>query len=471
MPDLVTSQVFTDGEKGITATKMNNIVGGSVIQPDFYNTKPSSPVIDPTDQLLELKSTGAYARITGAQLSASVANQLALADGTQNGMLRQVSMVSTDYIDGTNHCQPMAGSSGIALLRLRSFNGIGNSTFECDQRVAAAPLTNPADQTWLLDRFQLTKASVTASVNTALQRVPTAPIIVPGTSSAITQSFLRFTVAVTQGTLNPGTYYGFQQSIEGPRWRELAGDAHSIQLLVRSSVAGLAFSLALRDSGNAHCLTKLCTIPLANTWTLVQLPNIPIWVPAGNWTCAPGVLGYNLGIYLAAGSNFTPPANDTWQNGNLFGAIGAGNFLATVGATFDIAYLGHEPGPLCTLPQDRSFTDDYDENLRYFTMSYDYGVSPGTIANNGASFLYVPGSSHPIVPNPFKKPMARTPTVTGYSSVTGVVGAVRDTLANADRAISTTQGLGTSGFSGFILTSTNAASALYGFHYTADTGW
>jgi len=102
MPDIVTTQVFSDGEKGITATKMNNIVANSTIQTDFIANKPSSATLDPTDQMLELKAGGTYARITGAQLSSSVAAQLALANTSQAGMLHQTSGNIGDYCGGDN---------------------------------------------------------------------------------------------------------------------------------------------------------------------------------------------------------------------------------------------------------------------------------------------------------------------------------------------------------------------------------
>jgi len=102
MPDITTTQVFVDGEKGITATKMNNIIANSVIQTDFIANKPSSATLDPTDQLLELKAGGTYARITGTQLANSVAAQYALANTSQAGMLHQTTGNIGDYCGGDN---------------------------------------------------------------------------------------------------------------------------------------------------------------------------------------------------------------------------------------------------------------------------------------------------------------------------------------------------------------------------------
>ena len=55
-----------------------------------------------------------------------------LADTTQDGLLRKVSGLTTDFVDGTNHCQDLG--SGIKLVMPRLFNSIGNPTFEVDQR-------------------------------------------------------------------------------------------------------------------------------------------------------------------------------------------------------------------------------------------------------------------------------------------------------------------------------------------------
>src|SRR5215471_13733070 len=102
MPDIVTTQIFADSEKGITATKMNNIIANSTIQTDFIANKPAGSALNPTDQLLELTSGGTYARITGAQLASSVAGQLSLANTSQSGMLHQTSGNIGDYCGGDN---------------------------------------------------------------------------------------------------------------------------------------------------------------------------------------------------------------------------------------------------------------------------------------------------------------------------------------------------------------------------------
>src|SRR6476660_2784675 len=132
MPDLVTSKIFVDGERGITATKMNQIISGAVIQPSFVSSKPASSTLDPTDQILELKGAGTYATITGSQLVSSVGAQ----------------------VDVTPQ---------IYSARLRSFNAIGNPNFETDQRNVFGAVNNAPNNTFLQDRWIITRGGTMAA--------------------------------------------------------------------------------------------------------------------------------------------------------------------------------------------------------------------------------------------------------------------------------------------------------------------
>jgi hypothetical protein len=131
MPDIVTSQVFSDGEKGITSSKMNNIIANSVIQPDFVLNKPTSSTLDPTDQLLEVKGSGAYARITGQQLINSVS-----ASVNQNFFVTKTSAYILTTADSGKYVICSGGSWTLTLpvpvvglnYRLRNDMGISGTT-------------------------------------------------------------------------------------------------------------------------------------------------------------------------------------------------------------------------------------------------------------------------------------------------------------------------------------------------------
>jgi hypothetical protein len=444
MPDIVTSKIFVDGEKGITAAKMNQIISGAVIQPSFVSSKPASSTLDPTDQILELKGAGSYATITGQQLIDSVS-----ASVTQN-------------ITPT-----------IWSVRLRSLNTLGNSTMECDQRNAGTTLVNPASG-FIIDRWGYAGAgSFTANFGQQNANLP--DLCVPGTSYRITRAFFRVTLTGQMATPAAGSYLQLNQAIEGSNWRELSNDVHSLQVLVRSSVSGLKFGIALNDpTPVTKSLTKLATIPSANTWTLLPFNNLPVW-PSGNFSPMPGNVGYYLTITLMSGGTYIAPANDTWQTGNFFGATGQDNFCANpLNSTFDIGFIQHEPGSQCSTPMDLDFNTNLSQCQRYYTKSYDHGVKPGAVNSDGIILFINPTSStqiwHSMI---FKRTMAKVPLIMRfYSSATGAANAIRNISLATD--ISAGAGgiyLGDASCGGLNVTAAPAAGSALGWHYVADTGW
>jgi hypothetical protein len=107
MADIVTSRIFADGEKNITATKLNDIVGSSVIQPAFVSSKPVASSVAPADNLLILNAGGSYVQAPASTFSAGIAAGLPPADTTQNGLLKKLSGLATDYVGGDNACHPL----------------------------------------------------------------------------------------------------------------------------------------------------------------------------------------------------------------------------------------------------------------------------------------------------------------------------------------------------------------------------
>lgn len=108
MSDLITDEIFTDGQQRIAASNMNGIVGRARVQPDVIANKVASATLDVADQFLVLKTDNTLARSRFDTFVNSTSSTLPLADTTKNGMLRQVSGNVTDFVDGTNHCQPIS---------------------------------------------------------------------------------------------------------------------------------------------------------------------------------------------------------------------------------------------------------------------------------------------------------------------------------------------------------------------------
>jgi hypothetical protein len=476
----------------------HNLGGSDAIAPDWtqVQNKPAVPAPSSTSPAMDgaaAVGTGTtYARsdhvhpsdtsrmAVGAAPTAHQAShvtgtdQIPLASASTKGFLAQVSGNTTDFVDGTNNCQNLvtAIQATIWSVRLRSWNSVGNCSFSVDQRTAGAGLTLGAAVGFVQDRWQGLNNLATGRATA----VPTyGNVALPGTSSFyITDRFLRFTLTTAQASLAAGELLQIYQAVEGPMLRELLGDVHSISLLVRSSVAGLKFGCALRDAAATRSLCKLCTIPSANVWTLITLPNLALWDAGATWNVQPGNQGYYLSITLAAGATYIPAANDVWQGGNFVGATGQSNFAAnTVNSTWDIAFCQHEPGALATTLMDAPFSQNLSACERYFQKTYSYATKPGTATFTGTIGTIIPASNIGLVlPGTagFRPRMAKSPTVTCYSETTGTANAVRDITSAGDRAVSAVQN-DESGIMQIGLTANGVANNFIRYQYQADTGW
>jgi hypothetical protein len=341
-----------------------------------------------------------------------------LADNTQSGLLRQTSGLTTDFLDGSNHYQDLATvlRPVIWSYRSRAYNALGNPNFEIDSRTVGGGCVGGAN-TWALDRYTWGKNGGTTMAASAVQTA--GPVLLPGTSYSISSKFVRVTLTAAQASLAAPDIFWFNHFAEGPSLRELIGNVHSLQVLVRSSVAGLNFGLAIRDSATTYSLTKLATIPSANTWTLVQFPALPLWTSSATWGVMPGTNGYQFSITLACGTTYMSSANNSWVAGNFVGAPGQSNFAASaVNSTFDVAFVQHEPGPECTSLIDLDFQTNLTQCQRYFAKSIGYnGVVPnGSWKNMGNHVSGGAGRSNIRFP----VEMAIPPTVTLYDNTTTV---------------------------------------------------
>jgi hypothetical protein len=444
-------------------------------------------VADPSWMLLNefvyVNNAGGAGLAGAMQITALTGNQVTLlnptpapaipnADPTQAGLLKQLSGNTTDFIDGTNNSQNLVNAiqPTIWSARLRSFSSVGNPTFEADQANCGAAVTIVGGNR-VVDRWFGFRAGTMAATGGQVS----GNVVVPGTNFVISRSFCRITLTTQQASLGASDQLSFYQQIEGPQLRELIGDVHSLQLLVRSSVAGLKFSICLGSSGGSpnYSISYLATIPSANTWTLLQFPNLPVWTASVGWPLTPGVVGYVLYITLAAGVSLIPSSNSAWGTPLTNGAVGMSNFAASpVNSTLDIAYAGHEPGALCTTPIDCPFTRAYDDALRYFQKTYLYGVVPGAVNQTAGLRGFVAPSALTTAYGTvsFHKPMAKTPTVTLYNYATGASGSVQDGGGN-NHSGAVAANVGDTGFSSIGFTTATVAATNVFAHYTADTGW
>jgi hypothetical protein len=297
---------------------------------------------------------------------------------------------------------------------------------------------------------------------------------VPNTNFGITSKYLRVTLTTQKPTLAATDSLIVYQFVEGPRLRELINDVHSSSILCRGP-ANFSFGLWLRDSSSTYTLNLLCTLgPVANQWTMITLPNIAIWTPSGTFPLTSGSVGYLWGICLAAGSSRTGTSNGVWLNsgGLWFGAVGQSNFAAQpVNTLFDLAYVGDEPGAICTTPQDLAFSDNLWACERYWQKTYDYATAVATVINPGMVSGGAVGTQVQVRGGvSFRQRMAKEPTVTVYSPSATVTANSVLQIGGGNVAATATGNVGETGYA-VNLSAAPAASANYQWHHVADTGW
>jgi hypothetical protein len=303
-----------------------------------------------------------------------------IATTSVNGQVAALSGLSTDYLSGTNTCQDLATgiSPMMQIARQMNINTLSNPNFEVDSRTlgaGAATLTQ-----WACDRWLTWKGAPTLQ---ATVKQTAGNVLVPGTNYFITSKFLRLTITTQQASLAAGDAMVMAyQTVEATNFRRVYRGS-SIQALVRSSVAPLKFSVTLRvlqgSSTNYISLGLLGTIPTANTWTLVQWPNIPgfsnAWSTPFHWS--PGYYGYEILVSLGSGATNATPSNNAWVQGNYLAASGIDNFFANpVNSTFDIAYLQHQGGADCSNLIEVPFSENLRNCMRYFQRSAGYNTAP-----------------------------------------------------------------------------------------------
>jgi collagen triple helix repeat protein len=408
-------------------------------------------------------------------LNPQPAPAIPLASSAGAGLLARTSGNTTDFIDGTNTCQPIAPQ--IWSVRLRGYSSIGNGNFGVDQRNCFSSVTVPAGtgNWWGCDRWQVSKVAATGAGTIINSKQTPAVIAAPGTNFPISDSGLKFQVSIAQASLAAGEYVYLFQYIEGSAMREIIRDPHSISLLVSSTKTPLNFSVSLRDSPTTQSIVYLCTYNVAaNTPQLLTIPNIPAF-PTGstNFNTNPGSLGYSLSMCLGAGTTFTTSGSG-WNAGNFLAASGTDNLLATNGASFTLFFVQHEPGPQCTQLMDVPFSQSYDSCLRYYSKSYPYSIKAGTANIEGYEGWQVIGSSTKAYGcTRFPKPMAKSPTVSIWSYIgtpNGVSVMAGATPTPADWG-ATVGSVTERGVSRLDYTAVSAGVDQLIYQYAADTGW
>ncbi len=234
-------------------------------------------------------------------------------------------------------------------------NRIINGAMMIDQRNAGASVSTTGS--FVTDRFKFNFAGGgTISGQQATDSLPT------GFSQA-----LKFTVGTADTSIAAGDEYIFDTTVEGFNFSDFlygsaSAQACTISFWVRSSVTG-TYSVTLKNSANSRAYPATYTVSAANTWE--QKTITVAGDTSGTWIGATNGIGLRLRFCLVSGSTYLGTAN-AWQAGDLDGATGQVNWMATSGNTFYITGVQLEAGSVASPFERRDYGRELMMCQRYY---------------------------------------------------------------------------------------------------------
>jgi hypothetical protein len=328
--------------------------------------------------VIDLPATSGTMAVTGG--SPSFTNVTATGDLTVNGNTT-LGDASTDTILMTG--APSIGGAGLGMgMGFR--NRIINGAMVIDQRNAGASVSTSGS--FVTDRFKFNYAGGgTISAQQATDSLPT------GYSYA-----LKLTVGTADTSIAAGDEYIFDTTVEGFNFADfLYGSASAqtctISFWVRSSVTG-TYSATLKNSANSRAYPATYTINVANTWE--QKTITVAGDTTGTWIGATNGIGLRLRFCLVSGSTYLGTPN-AWQAGDLDGATGQANWMATSGNTFYITGIQLEKGSTATSFDYRPYGTELMLCQRYYyrqtpTGTTYYGVGFNDSTTVASLFINFP---------------------------------------------------------------------------------
>jgi len=299
-------------------------------------------------------------------------------------------------------------------------NRIINGAMVIDQRNAGAAVTNVGGTpgVYSLDRFRNGFTATTARYS--IQKVADAP---EGFYNS-----LKVTITTDEASLAAGSASAIGQIIEGFNCYDIkttgAQKPTAFSFWVKSSKTG-TFVVEFADLPNSRGVSATYTINSANTW---EYKTIAFPADTGaTWTASNASAGI-LQFMLFAGSTFTSGTlQTTWAsytNANRF--VGQSNLADTNGATFYITGVQLEVGSTATSFDYRPYGTELALCQRYYEETN----------NNRSVEFQIQAITNGLTTTRFLVRKRTTPTVTVYSSNTGVAGTVNNGNGNVQTSIS-----------------------------------
>lgn len=266
-------------------------------------------------------------------------------------------------------------------------NMLDNGDFRVNQRSTALTASGSNAKQFGLDRWGVFNyPSTNAGVFTWTQIGATHADTPPGHAA-----YGRAEVTTAQTSLASNTFNVIQQTIEGNNLTALkAGSAQArpsvVSFWARSNIPG-TYSAGLQL--NTKFIFKTFEITKTDQWQKITLKFPPFTNVVTGAIAGTGAAAY-LNIVLAMGSSYVGPESSEGiiTTNNDYGYDQNVNFMAQVGATFDLAGTQWEVGEEATDFEFIGYQEELANCQRYFYRALPFSAKPAWIyATNAASTL------------------------------------------------------------------------------------
>ena len=339
----------------------------------------------------------------------------------------------------------MASQNGGQLAGLR--NKIINGAFTVNQRGWSSATVVSGE--YQVDRF-LFGGSVAGKLSLTTGAL--------GTVGISTGAFGNSVYFTTIAAYTPGASesFNYQQRIEGYNIADLAwgtaiAKTVTLSFFVTSSLTG-TFGGAIRNSAATRSYPFSYSIPVASTWTKISVTITGDTTGAvTDWLTTSGI-GMSVIFSLGAGATLSGPAG-AWAAASYISATGAVSVVSTLSATWNIANVQLEVGPVATPFEQIPYGLSLALCQRYYEKSYDIGIAPaansqvGCVAWNCNTFSNTAYTRTSVFYAVNKR---ATPSITLYNPVTGST-AAGTCVRNSDLSTDTLGSAALVGERGFTL--------------------
>ena len=256
----------------------------------------------------------------------------------------------------------MASQNGGQLAGLR--NKIINGDFTVNQRGWTS--ATPATGAFTLDRWFAIQ-SVASKYSLATGAANAAAAAAGASGSLVTITSLSPYSVLTSDT------YHIAQRVEGYNiadllWGSANAKTVTLSFLVTSTLTG-TFGGSIRNGASTRSYAFTYSIPVANTWT-----RIAVTIPgdtAGAFTDWLTTTGIGLAVTFGLGTGSTSSTTaGAWVVGNYTSATGAVSVVGTNAATWTIANVQLEVGPVATPFEQRPIGMELALCQRYYQVGF-----------------------------------------------------------------------------------------------------